>query len=75
MAPEALARHNNVYRALRKIDGNEKKREIVPGMAYNIYNRNFKEPEVGEGFVEVKKVNFVWEGEEEEKKEWERWWY
>ncbi|RUS20191.1 polynucleotide kinase 3 phosphatase-domain-containing protein [Endogone sp. FLAS-F59071] len=75
VAPEALARHNNAYRALRKIGGNENKREMVPGMAYNVYNGKFKEPEVGEGFVEVKKVNFVWDGEEEEKKEWERWWY
>lgn len=31
----------------------------VPRIGYNMYKKNFKEPELSEGFSEIKKIRFV----------------
>jgi bifunctional polynucleotide phosphatase/kinase len=41
-------------------------------MAFSGFASSFERPEMGEGFDELRTVNFVWEGTEEEKKLWER---
>ncbi|KAJ8488116.1 hypothetical protein ONZ45_g14072 [Pleurotus djamor] len=72
-----LAWHNNLYRAYiapTPTDTNAKEaRSAVPYLAFTGFRSAFEEPEMDEGFDEVKKINFVWEGGEEERKRWEMW--
>ena len=67
--PIDLARHNNVYRAFYKP---EEERTLLPGMAFSGFASAFERPEMGEGFDELRTVNFVWEGTEDDKKLWSR---
>lgn len=44
--------HNNIYRSLTtNVD-------VVPKIAYNIYNKNYEEPHINEGFDIIEKQNF-----------------
>ena len=49
------------------------KRELVPYLAYTSYKSAFQEPELSEGFSEIKKVNWVFEGDEEAHRRWSMW--
>jgi len=64
-----LARHNNVYRAFYKP---EEERTLLPGTAFSSYASAFERPEMVEGFDELRTVNSVWEGTEQERRLWER---
>ncbi|KAJ8483437.1 hypothetical protein ONZ45_g14602 [Pleurotus djamor] len=72
-----LAWHNNLYRAYiapTPTDTNGKEaRSAVPYLAFTGFRSAFEEPEMDEGFDVIKKINFVWEGGEEERKRWEMW--
>ncbi|KAL0578415.1 DNA kinase/phosphatase Pnk1 [Marasmius crinis-equi] len=71
-----LAWHNNLYRALNtppSVAAKETKRELVPYLAYTSYKNAFQEPEPTEGFSEIKKVNWVFEGNEEARRHWSMW--
>ncbi|KIK63827.1 hypothetical protein GYMLUDRAFT_71948 [Collybiopsis luxurians FD-317 M1] len=71
-----LAWHNNLYRALNlppSLASREEKRELVPEIAYTTYENNFEEPSISEGFSEIRKVNWVFEGTGEERKYWSMW--
>ena len=65
-----LAHHLNYFR--QNVSEGRKRR--VPDVGYNVFKKNFEEPSVAEGFVEVKKVNFVpqFKGKKEEEmfKQW-----
>lgn len=50
-------------------------REMLPKLAFTTYKSNFEEPELSEGFAEIKKVNWVFEGTAEERKAWSRWFH
>jgi len=67
--PIELARHNNVYRAFYKPN---EERTLLPGMAFSGFASAFERPEAVEGFDELRIVNFVWEGTEEDKRLWNR---
>lgn len=69
--PIELARHNNTYRAFYAPKG-EAKREILPETAFASYKAAFVPPEVKEGFEEVRTVNFVWEGTEDQRSLWDQ---
>lgn len=47
-----LSNHNNKYRSIKN------KREIVPEIAYRIYNKKFEEPSLDEGFNTLEKIDF-----------------
>jgi bifunctional polynucleotide phosphatase/kinase len=66
-----LARHNNMYRAIYG-PKDEPDRTILPLSAFTSYDTAFEMPEKDEGFDEIRTVNFVWEGTEEQKKLWSR---
>ncbi|KAH9925332.1 PNK3P-domain-containing protein [Fomitopsis serialis] len=71
-----LAWHNNLYRAFSlppSAAEKEPKRELLPFNAFTSFRAQYEEPELGEGFAEVKKVNWVFEGHEEERKRWSMW--
>ncbi|KAJ7086588.1 polynucleotide kinase 3 phosphatase-domain-containing protein [Mycena crocata] len=71
-----LAWHNNLYRAYGRpssVAAREPPREIVPMMAFTSFKDNFEEPELSEGISQIKKVNWVFKGTEEEQRAWSRW--
>ncbi|KAF9001999.1 polynucleotide kinase 3 phosphatase-domain-containing protein [Cyathus striatus] len=71
-----LAWHNNLYRAFNlpaSVRNCEANRQLVPYGAFTGFRDNFEEPKLSEGFIEIKKVNWVFEGTEEERKHWSMW--
>ncbi|OBZ75300.1 Bifunctional polynucleotide phosphatase/kinase [Grifola frondosa] len=71
-----LAWHNNLYRAFNlppALAAVEPKRELIPYSAFTSFRLNFEEPKIEEGFSEVKRVNWVFEGGEEERRRWSMW--
>lgn len=42
-------------------------------MAFKTFKANLEEPELGEGFTQIKKVNWVFSGTDEERKAWSKW--
>ncbi|KAJ7150255.1 polynucleotide kinase 3 phosphatase-domain-containing protein [Mycena filopes] len=73
---EELAIHNNLYRAYclpSSVAAREPPREALPRLAFTKYKDSFEEPELGEGFSQIKKINWVFEGTEEEREAWSRW--
>jgi bifunctional polynucleotide phosphatase/kinase len=42
-------------------------------MAFTSFRDNYEEPQSDEGFAEIKKVNWVFKGSEEEKRYWSMW--
>ncbi|KAJ7606788.1 polynucleotide kinase 3 phosphatase-domain-containing protein [Roridomyces roridus] len=71
-----LAWHNNMYRACAlpsSVAERESPREVVPKVAYTGYKKQFEEPQRDEGFTEIKKINWIFDGTEEERKAWAKW--
>ncbi|CAJ0751038.1 2260_t:CDS:10 [Entrophospora sp. SA101] len=68
-ASEALSKHNNIYRALNS----NNKIKLIPEVAYQSYKSRFIEPKIEEGFQEIRYMNFVFDGTEQEKKIWQMW--
>ncbi|KAI0362797.1 PNK3P-domain-containing protein [Trametes cingulata] len=71
-----LAWHNNLYRAYNlppELAASEPKRDLVPYGAFTGFRADFEEPSVDEGFAEVRRVNFVFEGDEEARRRWSMW--
>ncbi|PFH49880.1 hypothetical protein AMATHDRAFT_4500 [Amanita thiersii Skay4041] len=71
-----LAWHNNLYRALNQppsLAASKPKRELIPYAAFATYQKNFEEPTLDEGFSEIKKINWVFEGTDEERRYWSMW--
>lgn len=73
-SPEELCMHNAAVRAFGGDIVNREKRDMLPGIAFRGYKGRFVEPTKEEGFLDLVKVEFIWEGEEEERKIWERFW-
>lgn len=46
---------------------------MLPLAAIGGFGKDFVEPEQEEGFDEIKRVNWIWEGTEEEKRYWMMW--
>lgn len=64
-----LAWHNNLYRAYVH-PSIESRRDIIPYVAFIGFKNHYEEPQLTEGFSEIIKVNWVFEGSEEEQKRW-----
>lgn len=45
---------------------------MLPLSAFGSYASAYERPEEDEGFEELRTVNFVWEGSEEQRRLWER---
>ncbi|KAI8987800.1 polynucleotide kinase 3 phosphatase-domain-containing protein [Mycotypha africana] len=69
---EDLALHNNFYRAIHRPD---EKRDVLSTIAFRTFKSKLQEPTTMEGFSEVKKINFVFEGTEQDKEAWQKWWH
>lgn len=76
-APPSLCQHNDTVRALagEGLNGfNPEKRVILPHSAFAGFRSRFKEPDIKEGFQDVVKVDFQFQGSEQERKAWSRYW-
>ncbi|KAH0614727.1 uncharacterized protein H6S33_000363 [Morchella sextelata] len=71
---EALCMHNAAVRAFGGALVNPEGREMLPRIAFAGFKGRFVEPKVEEGFAEVSRVAFRWEGGEEERGVWSRFW-
>lgn len=49
------------------------KRDLVPYTAFLSFRNDYDEPTLKEGFSEIKKVHWVFQGTEEEKRYWSMW--
>ena len=65
-----LPAHVNIYFTATS---SQTARDILPYVAFTGFRDNYEEPELSEGFSEVKNVNWVFEGTEEEKRYWSMW--
>ncbi|KZT66863.1 PNK3P-domain-containing protein [Daedalea quercina L-15889] len=71
-----LAWHNNLYRAFHlppEAAEKEPKRELLPYNAFTSFRAQYEEPQLNEGFTEIKTVNWVFEGDEDERRRWNMW--
>ncbi|KAF8163100.1 polynucleotide kinase 3 phosphatase-domain-containing protein [Crassisporium funariophilum] len=71
-----LAWHNNLYRAFNlppSIAAKEPERPLVPYSAFSGFRGDYDEPQLSEGFAEIRKVNWVFTGTEEERRYWSMW--
>ncbi|KAJ7242548.1 PNK3P-domain-containing protein [Mycena haematopus] len=74
----SIAWHNNLYRSLAlpsSVASREPPREMLPKLAFTSFKDNFEEPELSEGFSQIKKVNWVFDGTVAERKVWARWYH
>ncbi|KAG0144502.1 hypothetical protein CROQUDRAFT_659941 [Cronartium quercuum f. sp. fusiforme G11] len=69
-SPIELARHNNVYRAIYRTE--VESRQLLPGLAFEAFKKNFEEPSLDEGFDEIKRVNFIFNGSLGEREIWHK---
>ncbi|KAG6813109.1 hypothetical protein H0H92_013963 [Tricholoma furcatifolium] len=71
-----LAWHNNLYRAFNlppSIAASEPKRELIPYTGFAGFRSNFEQPDIEEGYTQIRKVNWIFNGSEEEKTYWSMW--
>ncbi|KAL4065401.1 polynucleotide kinase 3 phosphatase-domain-containing protein [Scleroderma yunnanense] len=70
-----LAWHNNLYRAYVKPApaGTEPRRDVLPYLAFIGFRDNYEEPQLSEGFSDVIKINWVFEGDEDTRRQWSMW--
>lgn len=73
MADEHLAEHNNYYRAIFGNNESDAKRELLGKIAFRTFKSKLQPPTMAEGFDELKQINFVFEGDEEARKNWKQW--
>jgi bifunctional polynucleotide phosphatase/kinase len=72
--PLRLAEHNDSVRALNVALMNPEKRELLPGIAFKSYQGRFQEPKLSEGFDDLTKVDFSWNGTPEQQAVWSKHW-
>jgi len=70
-----LAMHNNIYRAYFAplAQGEQKRRKLLPSSAFYSFKSAFEPPTLDEGFNEIKTVNWIFEGTDEERRLWDMW--
>ncbi|KAF9050802.1 PNK3P-domain-containing protein [Hymenopellis radicata] len=71
-----LAWHNNLYRAFNRppsLSSTEQSRELLPYLAFSGFKANYEPPDEKEGFSEIRQVNWVFEGTDEERRHWSMW--
>ncbi|KAI8997759.1 polynucleotide kinase 3 phosphatase-domain-containing protein [Pilobolus umbonatus] len=66
---DKLALHNNFYRAIYK-----KERGVISSIAFRAFKSKLQEPTYKEGFKEIIRIPFVFNGPEEDYDKWRQWW-
>ncbi|RPB28575.1 PNK3P-domain-containing protein [Terfezia boudieri ATCC MYA-4762] len=73
-APPHICQHNDAVRAFGGDIVNPENRKILPRLAFTGYASRFKEPTLDEGFLDITKLEFEWEGSETERNIWAKYW-
>ncbi|KAL8909570.1 MAG: hypothetical protein Q9171_004979 [Xanthocarpia ochracea] len=73
-APAKLCEHNDAVRAIAGHQFNPEKRTILPHTAFSSFASRFKQPKMEEGFQDVVPVHFKFQGDDEQRKIWSRYW-
>ncbi|OAK95989.1 PNK3P-domain-containing protein [Phaeosphaeriaceae sp. SRC1lsM3a] len=74
-ASARLCEHNDTVRALNVgPEMNPEDRTILPRLAFTGFASRYREPKLSEGFTEIIKTDFEFEGSEEQLKLWTRYW-
>ncbi|KAL8697374.1 MAG: hypothetical protein Q9201_007155 [Fulgogasparrea decipioides] len=73
-APPKLCEHNDTVRAIAGEKFNPEKRMILPHTAFSSFASRFKQPKADEGFEDVVRVDFQFQGDGEQRKLWSRYW-
>ncbi|KAI8340235.1 polynucleotide kinase 3 phosphatase-domain-containing protein [Chlamydoabsidia padenii] len=68
VADEHLCRHNNYYRHIVQQD-----RDLIGDIVFRTFKSRFQEPTLDEGYQEIKKINFYFDGDDAELALWRRW--
>lgn len=71
---EELCMHNAAVRAFGGDKVNPEGRAMLPGIAFRGFKGKFEAPVESEGFAGLVEVEFKWEGGEEERRIWSRFW-
>ena len=72
--PPSVCKHNDAVRALNEALFNPEKRTILPGMAFTGFLGRYKEPTLSEGFQDIFTVPFKFQGSEDQKRIWQKYW-
>lgn len=74
-APVALCRHNDAVRALNPTRPfNPEKRALLPATAFSSFAARYHAPTTAEGFQDVTDVNFYFDGTNEQRRVWGKYW-
>ncbi|RYN81456.1 hypothetical protein AA0120_g10013 [Alternaria tenuissima] len=74
-ATPKLCEHNDTFRALNiRPETNRESRTILPHAAFSGFASRYREPKLSEGFVDIIKTNFQFEGSEEQRLLWSKYW-
>lgn len=72
-ADVTLCQHNNAVRAFNP-KPNEEKRELLPAVAFTSWTSRYQKPAMEEGFSDIKEVEFLFRGTDEERNVWRQYW-
>ncbi|KAF4243315.1 hypothetical protein CNMCM8980_009614 [Aspergillus fumigatiaffinis] len=72
-SPSDLCKHNNAVRAANRAL-NPESRAPLPGIAFGDFLKRFKEPTLEEGFSDIVRVDFRFQGDEEARRIWGQYW-
>ncbi|MCJ1374282.1 hypothetical protein MMC20_005514 [Loxospora ochrophaea] len=73
-ASPKLCEHNDTVRALNDGTLNPEKRSILPHSAFSSYAARFRQPELKEGFHDITRIEFEFQGDDRERALWSRFW-
>ncbi|PVH94624.1 PNK3P-domain-containing protein [Periconia macrospinosa] len=74
-APPSLCEHNDAVRAMNAGDEtNPENRLLLPKTAFLGFTKRYSEPQISEGFQDIVKVDFKFEGSEASRKLWSKYW-
>ncbi|KAB2108263.1 hypothetical protein AG0111_0g3341 [Alternaria gaisen] len=74
-ATPKLCEHNDTFRALNiGPETNRESRTILPHAAFSSFASRYREPKLSEGFVDIIKNSFQFEGSEEQRLLWSKYW-
>ncbi|KAI9831427.1 MAG: hypothetical protein M1819_005026 [Sarea resinae] len=73
-APVRLCEHNDVVRALNGEGTNPEKRIMLPKIAFTGFASRFREPATEEGFQDITRIDFRFEGNDEHRAAWTKYW-
>ncbi|WPH01075.1 putative HAD-superfamily hydrolase,subfamily IIIA, polynucleotide kinase 3 phosphatase [Acrodontium crateriforme] len=69
-----LCEHNDTVRALGGELMNPESRTLLPKMAFTGFTARYREPKIEEGFEDITRVDFLFDGTDEQRAIWRRHW-